>query len=159
MNKKSITVIICILIILVATGFIIYFINKPAPKNTDAVSSNNSSEEAKKSFTDLAVSDIASIEIYSPGGEKIFYTLTENETEKFVEAMKKVVVFGDGNEDYKNYVGGQWNMFRLTENNGKITEISSANPFIIIDGKGYNEDYDTLDELYSIYKECVSREW
>jgi hypothetical protein len=45
---------------------------------------------------------------------------------------------------------GQWVEFEITKTNGETLVVAAYNPFLIIDGKGYETEYEPCEQLNAL---------
>ena len=83
------------------------------------------------------------------------YQLSKTEKNKLVDYINNARISGEGTQDYRNYNGVRYIMFRIVKDNGEEYFVSSASPYIIIDGKGYECDKGTLVDIYNLFCEYI----
>ncbi len=77
--------------------------------------------------------------------------LAKAEKKKLVDYINNAQISGSGDQKYRDYNGTRYVMFRIIKSNGEQFNVSSASPYLIIDGKGYECDKETLKDIYNIF--------
>lgn len=127
MRKRTMIIsLICILLTVLAAVTIIIFVFA----------------SGRKPYKDLEAAQIVSAAVQlSPPGKTIQIT----ETNELVDLLKDVVVYYKDNS-YTDY-GGQGVTFTLVMTDGTQTSIMEYNPFLVIDGVGYQTKYEPCEAL------------
>lgn len=103
----------------------------------------------------LDISQIEQVYIYSRSGKGLA-PLTADDTAILFKKMAGVKLIGEGTEEFKQYVGGQYKMFRFYFKDGSKMSFSASNPFYIIDSKwGFPSNYSDCDNLSNFYHSLV----
>ena len=106
----------------------------------------------RKPFRDLAAADIASatVRLLPPD-----VTLPIPEVKELADYLNDVVIY-NRDDSYTEY-DGQAVIFTLTMTDGTETEIMAYNPFLVIDGAGYQTKYEPCEALNNYANELMRR--
>ena len=73
--------------------------------------------------------------------------LSEEQIDEVVNILKKVTI-GQKDDSYRE-LNGQWVEYDITYKDGSSISVASFNPYIVIDGVGYETAYEACEELNS----------
>ncbi len=73
--------------------------------------------------------------------------LSEEQIDEVVNILKKATI-GQKDDSYRE-LNGQWVEYDITYKDGSSISVASFNPYIVIDGVGYETDYEACEELSS----------
>ena len=107
----------------------------------------------EKRFKDLDVNEIASAAVHLTPPDK---TLQIEDTGKLVELLKDVVLY-EQDDSYTEY-SGQGVTFTLTMTDGSQTNILAYNPFLVVDGVGYQTAYEPCEALNQYANDLLCEE-
>ena len=106
----------------------------------------------QKPYKNLKASDIVSAAVHlSPPDETVRIT----EVEELVSYLNEVVTYKK-DDSYREY-SGQAVIFTLTMADGSQEEITAFNPFLIINGSGYQTKYEPCEKLNNYANELLRR--
>ena len=97
---------------------------------------------SRKPFKDLEVSDIVSATVHLAPPDQ---TIQITEMEELVSCLNEVVIYHKDNS-YTEYAG-QAVIFTLTMADGSQEKIMAYNPFVVINGTGYQTKYEPCEKL------------
>ncbi|MEL7609209.1 MAG: hypothetical protein AAGU74_06850 [Bacillota bacterium] len=103
------------------------------------------SDNGAKVFRDLNARDVSSftVTLLPPAAE--FTTDDETSISELVDILREITLL-ESDDSYRDY-NGQWVEFQLKMNDGGVRTIAAYNPFIIIDGVGYQTEYAPCEKL------------
>lgn len=107
----------------------------------------------EKPYKDLDAAQIAYATVHLSPPDK---TVQIVDIEELVGYLKGVVIHNEDNS-YTEYAG-QGVTFTLTMTDGAQTKIMAYNPFLVIDGVGYQTDYEPCEALNSYANELLNAE-
>lgn len=110
----------------------------------------------KKPYANIEVSDIKNV--YVLHGVHDPYRLTDDEKETFLFLLKGIVIYQKDNS-YTGYDGVNARQFYVEFENGRTVFLAPANPFFIIDKKGYRTEYVPCDELAKFRSNIIETEF
>lgn len=106
---------------------------------------------AKKPYAKISREDITEVSIIY--GELEPYKLTNQETDRFLELLREIIIY-QRDDTYVEYNGvGCEGYFCVKMKNGKELNITPGNPFFIINKKGYRTEYKPCDKLSQFHYE------
>lgn len=94
--------------------------------------------------------EVEKVELYGMNGETIVHTLSDDETAGFLQAFNAIDVSQPETSDYQSQATVR-PMYRLTQKDGEIFEISTAFPFLVVNGSGYRCDSEALQPLSAYF--------
>ncbi|MGN0994334.1 MAG: hypothetical protein ACI4PD_04360 [Butyricicoccus sp.] len=97
---------------------------------------------SRKPFKDLEVSDIVSATVHLAPPDQ---TIQITEMEELVSCLNEVVIYHKDNS-YTEYAG-QAVIFTLAMADGSQEKIMAYNPFVVINGTGYQTKYEPCEKL------------
>ena len=107
-----------------------------------------------KPFQDLTASEIAdvSVQLLPPD---VTLSLNNTDIDRLVSILHTVVIYNKDNS-YGNY-NGQAVVYTITKIDGTQTVVQAYNPFLIIDGTGYQTKYEPCEELNRLGNEIMNK--
>ena len=96
----------------------------------------------ERPFKDLEASEIASATVYLEQDDK---TIQINDIDELTDYLNVLIIYGEDNS-YKEYSGSA-TVFTLTMTDGTQMYIVPYMPFLVIDGVGYQAEYETCYAL------------
>ena len=98
----------------------------------------------KAPYKNLKAANIVSAAVYlSPPNKTV--QITDAEIEELVSYLNEIVIYNEDNA-YTHYCG-QAVMFTLTMADGSQEKITACNPFVIINGIGYQTKYESCKQV------------
>lgn len=107
----------------------------------------------KKPYKDLDAAEVVSATVRLTPPDK---TIEIEDIQELVEYLNDVTIYQEDNS-YTEY-DGQGVTFTLTLSDGTQTEIMACNPFLVIDGVGYQTKYDPCEALNGYANRLLSDE-
>ncbi|HPD88046.1 MAG TPA: hypothetical protein PLU75_01015 [Oscillospiraceae bacterium] len=108
-------------------------------------------------LSSLKAADITSVKIsLTPPGTET--TVTDEALISELVGILNTVTVGEQDDSWKEY-NGQFVQFTLTTADGDTATIAAYNPFVVIDGIGYQTEYDPCEELNAFGNRVVPEEY
>lgn len=104
----------------------------------------------KKPFADLRAEDIANVSVCLLPPDK---TVVIEDYTKLVNTLNEVVIYGE-DQSFTKY-SGQAVIYTITFQDGTVITVNAYNPFIIIDGIGYQTKHGPCEGLSQIANELA----
>lgn len=107
---------------------------------------------AVKELAGLSEEDIKEVMVLAnpPGKEA---SLSQEEIRELVESLNSVTVYRKDNS-YNEYAG-QWVEFSITKTDGTELEVAAYSPFIIINGEGYQANYESCQAMNGLANRVI----
>lgn len=142
-----------IIVALVSILAVCFLLGKVIFPSVDKEEANE--ETVNYPFADIDESDIKWIA--AEHGPSLLYKLSQDEQERLIPALRKIVVYKeDINGDHLETMGIRRNInFLIRYSDGKVVTIANAASFFVMDGVWYYADRDTMSEMEEIYDELV----
>lgn len=109
----------------------------------------------KKPYAKISREDITEVSVVFGAYEP--YKLTEQETDRFLELLREIIIY-QRDDTYVEYDGvGCGGYFCVKMKNGKELNLTPGNPFFIINKKGYRTEYKPCDKLSQFHDEIMEK--
>lgn len=99
----------------------------------------------EKPYHDLKIDDIKKVEMLVQPPNKVVEITDRKQLDKLIAILNKIVIYKK-DDTWKEY-SGQSVQFTITKNNGDSITVWEYNPFVILDGVGYQTKYEPCEEL------------
>jgi len=106
----------------------------------------------KKPFAKISREDIAEIHLLFGAYEP--YELTEEEIGEIMKLLRDIIIY-QRDDSYTEYSGGSSYEFCVKKINGKEIYLKDANPFFIINGRGYRTEYKPCDRFGNFAQKII----